>query len=194
MAEYRYSSSQDGHQGNKTQWSILGAPPEDGMIINSLWPSDATWSHKSWLTLVQVMACHLCGTRPLPEPMTTRINDTIIALLGQNGLTQWGRVTHICVSKLTIIGSDNGLSTGRRQAIIWTNAGILSIQTNITNKLQWNLKRNAHVFIQENAFENVFSEMAAIWSRPQCVKSSNTIASILANGSTAFKIWKLSFC
>ena len=29
------------------------------------------------------------------------------------------------VSKLTIIGSDNGLSPGRRQAIIWTNGGIL---------------------------------------------------------------------
>ena len=39
-------------------------------------------------------------------------------------LTHWGRVTHICVGKLTIIGSDNGLSPGRRQAIIWTNAGI----------------------------------------------------------------------
>ena len=39
-------------------------------------------------------------------------------------LTHWGRVTHICVSKLTIIGSDNGLSPGRRQAIIRTNAGI----------------------------------------------------------------------
>ena len=36
-------------------------------------------------------------------------------------------MTHICVSKLTIIGSDNGFSPGRRQAIIWTNAGILSI-------------------------------------------------------------------
>ena len=33
-------------------------------------------------------------------------------------LTHWGRVTHICVSKLTIFGSDNGLSPGRRQAII----------------------------------------------------------------------------
>ena len=40
-------------------------------------------------------------------------------------LTHWGRVTHICVSKQTIIGSDNGLSPVRRQAIIWTNAGIL---------------------------------------------------------------------
>ena len=42
-------------------------------------------------------------------------------------LSHWGRVTHICVSKLTIIGSDNGLSPERRQAIIWTNAGILLI-------------------------------------------------------------------
>ena len=42
-------------------------------------------------------------------------------------LTHWGRVTYICVSKLTIIGSDNGLSPRRRQAIIWTNAGILLI-------------------------------------------------------------------
>ena len=42
-------------------------------------------------------------------------------------LTPWGRVTHICVNKLTIIGSDNGLSPGRRQAIIWTNDGILLI-------------------------------------------------------------------
>ena len=41
--------------------------------------------------------------------------------------THWGRVTHICVSNLTIIGSDNGLSPGRRQAIIWTNVGILLI-------------------------------------------------------------------
>ena len=42
-------------------------------------------------------------------------------------LTHWGRVTHICVGKLTIIGSDNGLLPERRQAIIWTNAGILLI-------------------------------------------------------------------
>ena len=42
-------------------------------------------------------------------------------------LTHWGRVTHICVGKLTIIASDIGLSPGRRQAFIWTNDGILSI-------------------------------------------------------------------
>ena len=44
-----------------------------------------------------------------------------------NYLTNWGRVTHICVGNLTIIDSDNGLSPRRRQAIIWTNVGILLI-------------------------------------------------------------------
>ena len=33
----------------------------------------------------------------------------------------------MCVGNLVIIGSDNGLSAGRRQAIIWTNAGSLLI-------------------------------------------------------------------
>ena len=45
-------------------------------------------------------------------------------------LTHWDWVTHIWVGKLTIIGcSDNGLLPGLHQAIIWTNAGILLIQT-----------------------------------------------------------------
>ena len=42
-------------------------------------------------------------------------------------LTHWGRVTHVRVGNLTIIGADNGLSPGRRQAIIWINAGIMLI-------------------------------------------------------------------
>ena len=41
-----------------------------------------------------------------------------------SSLTHRGQVMHICVSKLIIIGSDNGLLPGWRQAIIGTNAGI----------------------------------------------------------------------
>ena len=40
---------------------------------------------------------------------------------------------YICVGNLTTIVSDNGLSPGRRQAIIWTNAGILLIGSLWTN-------------------------------------------------------------
>ena len=33
-------------------------------------------------------------------------------------LTHQGRVIHICIGNITLIGSDNGLSPGRRQPII----------------------------------------------------------------------------
>ena len=48
-------------------------------------------------------------------------------------LTHWGWVTHICISKLTIIGSDNGLSPARRQALVWTNVKVLLITPLGTN-------------------------------------------------------------
>ena len=63
---------------------------------------------------------------------------TMVVWLGYTFLTHWGRVTHLCIGKLIIIASDNGLSPGRRQAIIWTNAGILlsgSLGTNFSEIL-----------------------------------------------------------
>ena len=48
-------------------------------------------------------------------------------------LIHWGWVTHIYVSQFIIIGSDNGLSPDRRQAIIWTIDGILLIERLWTN-------------------------------------------------------------
>ena len=44
-------------------------------------------------------------------------------------LTHLGRVIHICISKFTTIGSDDGLLSVYCQAIIWTNAGILLIES-----------------------------------------------------------------
>ena len=93
------------------------------------------------------------SNKPLPEPMLTHIDATIMTISWwcwkwpegphcpyqylvaspaltpapireYNGLAHWGRVTHICIGNLTIIGSYNGLSPGRHQAIIQTNAGI----------------------------------------------------------------------
>ena len=67
-------------------------------------------------------------------PMTAYYLVPSISLLRLlMALIHWGRVTHICVSKLANIGSGNGLSPGRRQAIIWTNAGILLIGPLVTN-------------------------------------------------------------
>ena len=61
-------------------------------------------------------------------------------------LTQWGQATHICDSKLTIIGSDNGLSPGRHQDIIWTNDGILLIGPLGTNFSEILIKIHAFSF------------------------------------------------
>ena len=44
-------------------------------------------------------------------------------------LTHCSRVVHIYVSKIIAIGSDNGISPGRRKTITWANAGILCIGT-----------------------------------------------------------------
>ena len=79
------------------------------------------------------------------------------------GLTHWGRVMHICVVKLTIIGSDNGLSPGRRQAIIWTNAGILLIGPLGTNFSEiW-------IGIQAFSFTKMHLKMSSAKWRPFCL-------------------------
>ena len=81
----------------------------------------------------------------------------------EGALTHWGRVTHTCVVKLTIIGSDNGLSPGRRQAIIWTNPGILLIGrlgTNFSEIL---------IGIQTFSFKKMHLKMSSAKWRPFCL-------------------------
>ena len=78
-------------------------------------------------------------------------------------LTHWGRVTHICVVSLTIIGPDNGLSPGWRQAIIWTNAWILLIGpwgTNFSEIL---------IGIQTFSFKKMHLKMSSEKWRPFCL-------------------------
>ena len=58
---------------------------------------------------------------------------TISVFTNRDKWTHWGRVTHICLGNLTIIGLDNGLSLGRPQAIIPNNAWILLIRPLGTN-------------------------------------------------------------
>ena len=74
----------------------------------------------------------------------------------------------LCVDNLTIIGKDNGLSPDRRQAIIWTNAGIMLIGP-LETKFNEILIEIYTFLIQENSVENIVGEMSAILSRPQCV-------------------------
>ena len=72
-------------------------------------------------------------------------------------LTHWGRVMHICISILSIIGSDNGLAPSH-----YLNQCLNIVNWTLRNKLQWNINQNSYSFIQENAFENVVWKIAAI--------------------------------
>ena len=85
-------------------------------------------------------------------------NDFIMVFL-----THWGRVKHICISNLTIIGSDNGLSPGRRQAIIWTNVRILLIGPLGTNFSEMLIE--IHIF----SFKKIDLKMSSGKWRPFCL-------------------------
>ena len=143
-------------------------------------------------SLVQMIAWPQCGTKPIPELMLTycqiliKIEEFLFKNIhfkmpsancrpyrsGLNVfydtgcwhllLTHWDRVTHICVDKLTIIGSDNGLSPGRHQAFIWTNAGILLIGPRVTNFSE------ILIGIQTFLFMKMHLKMSSAKWRPFC--------------------------
>ena len=83
---------------------------------------------------------------------------------------------HICVSNLTTIGSDNGLSPGRRQANIWTNDEILSIGPLGTNFSE--ILIGIQTFSFKKMDSNVVFEMASILSWPQCVNMAHCLIMI----------------
>ena len=77
----------------------------------------------------------------------------------------------MCISKLNIIDSDNGLSPVRRQGIIWTNAGILLIRP--LGTIFSEILIEIYTFsLKKNAFENDVRKMAAILFRLQCVNNN----------------------
>ena len=79
-----------------------------------------------------------------------------------SAFTHSGRATHKCIGNL-IIGSDYGLSPGRRQAIIWTNDEIL-----LTGPLETNF---SDILIEIHAFsfkKMLWKRSSAEW-RPFCL-------------------------
>ena len=101
------------HDISERQWSLLKYRKKNISICKCDPSKHASHPHKQlWLV------AFVCSLYQMSESLS---------------LTHWGGLTHICVSDLTSIGSDNGLSPGRRQAIIRTNAGILIIRPFGTN-------------------------------------------------------------
>ena len=87
-------------------------------------------------------------------------------------LIHWGWVTYVGVSKLTIIGSDNGLSPGQHQAIILTKAGILLIGPLGTIFSKISIK--THIF----SFKKIHLKMSSGNWDPFCL-SLNVLISII---------------
>ena len=75
-------------------------------------------------------------------------------------------MTHICVSKLTITGPDNGLAPGQHQAIIWTSAGILLIRTLGTNFGEISIKTLTF------SFKKMHLKVSSAKRRPFCLSLS----------------------
>ena len=104
-------------------------------------------------------------------------------------LTHWGRVTHICLDKLTTIGSDNGLSPGRRQAIIWTNAGILLIGLLGTNVSEILIK--IHTF----SFKKTHLKIPFAKWRPFCLRLNELNKTVIGVGHgwaiTSHRKWRV---
>ena len=110
-------------------------------------------------------------------------------------LTHRGRVTHICVGKLTIIGSDDGLVPGRHQTIIWTNYGILLI---------WSLGTNFSeilIGIETFSFKKMHLKMSSAKWRPFCLglsvlthwgrdEMNNISQTIFSNVCSSMKIFE----
>ena len=73
-------------------------------------------------------------------------------------------MTHICVSKLVIIGSDNGLSPVRRKVIIWTNAEILLNEPIWTNFSEISIEIH-----RKCTFKKMHLKMSSAKWRPFCL-------------------------
>ena len=108
--------------------------------------------------------CYIAISSPIGCAHTQ--NDTWL-------ITHWGRVTYICVSNLTIIGSDNGLPPGRRHAIIWTNAGILLIEPLGTNFSEISIE------IPTFSFKKMRLKVSSAKWRPFCLGLNVVIKCVL---------------
>ena len=151
-------------------------------MIPTIWDQGILKNHACYGTFIIIL-------RPQKQISSTSLTKRgpVCAILTNsqclNILTHWGWVTHICVGKLTIIGSDNGLSPGRRQAIIWTNAGILlnePLGTSLSEIL---------IGIQIFSFKKMRLKMSSAKWRPFCLGLN-----VLTRIHHTVPMWSIAAC
>ena len=85
-------------------WKLLNFHFPTNYTSFNIWARQLVWNFKGYLWN---------STQNTPP-----IHWKIQSIYNVENLTHWGRVTHIWVSKLIIIGSDNGLSPGQWRNIV----------------------------------------------------------------------------
>ena len=88
---------------------------------------------------------------------------------------------HICVVILTIIGTDNGLSPGRHQAIIWTNDGMMLTELLVTEFSEILIK--IHTF----SLKKMHLKMSLVKWRPFCL-GLNVLKSYVPNNMICYQL------
>ena len=146
------------------------------------------WQHEA-ITLTDIdlssevfYGIHL---RPISQVLMNLILDMCLGIallkllphLPGDDLTRWSWVTHICVSKITIIGSDSGLSLTRWQPITWTNVEILLIWLLGTNFSEILIK------IDTFSFKKMHLKMSSGKWRPSCLGLNVLTPHMMATGS-----------
>ena len=121
------------HNGHN---SVSNHQPYD-FLLNCLFRR--IWKKTSKLRVIGLCVGNSLLTGEFPAQMASNAGNVFIwwrhhgyqnlNFGSRDELTHWIRLTHICVSKVIVIGLDNGLSPGRPQAIIWTNDWMLLIRT-----------------------------------------------------------------
>ena len=147
-------------------------------MLNSLRPSDAYIRHESKLLreILKIMITgkfsqYFCSKGENSVKFIPTSGFSISPKIRKSGKILKTLMPDICISKLTITGSDNGLSPGRRQAIIWTNAGILLIGPLGTNFSQ------VLIEIHKFSFKKMRLKVSSVKWRPCCL-GLNVLTSI----------------
>ena len=145
------------------RWMPLDLTDKSTLVQVTAWCRQATCHYLSQCWPWSISPYGI--TRPLWVSSYWNAVTAMVCAIWIVDLNHQGRVMHICVGKSTNIGSNNGMLPGRRQAIIWTNAGILLIGPLETNFSEILIK------IFTFSFKKMYLKMSSGWWQKFCLVS-----------------------
>ena len=157
---------------NRTQSAgiILFMRPANEGRRYSVTPSLIGWTHTQndpWVSVMFVISLNLNFVTICFWIKKNRVSPWETAECGFTSHNEtWRRL--FASENWVIIGSCNGLSHVRWQALIKTSADLLSIGP-LWRDFSENFNHNANIFFQETGIQNIVCQMSAILFRFRCV-------------------------